>query len=268
MPAGERLVVVAVAVLALSGCGDDDGGDGGEARHRPDVTERTPERAERIPVQRREAPPAGVAEQVSYFEIGDGGCPTEVDAPSVQFPADDREVEINEPYYICVLGFAPGRPIEVTVRRPDGREIDARLTSEGQFAPGTLPWESLPRDPVGRYSVTARQGATSANSSFDVQRASAPRLREIENFVAPGKPVRLGFAGFQPREEVRFHLYRERRPGSGRFSYLTSMTARMDENGEAIHEIATDPASPPVYYLARVTDKAQASFHVEEPPQD
>ena len=42
----------------------------------------------------------------------------------------------------------------------------------------------------------------------------------------------------------------------------------MDENGEAIHEIPTDPASPPVKYLARVTKDVEASFQVDEPPPE
>lgn len=257
MTSSRRLLLAWVLVLALSGCGDDDGGGGGG---KPDGRER----AERIPLERREAPPAGVAEQVSYFEIGNGGCPSKADGPEVRLLS--RVVEVNQSYYVCVLGFAPERPVELTLRRPDGRSVVERIEPQGDFPVRTVALFAAPLEPVGRYDVTARQGSTRATGSFELRRASQPRLREIEGYFPPGRPVRLGFAGFRPRQEVRFHLYRERRSAAGRFTYLASMTARMDEKGEAIHEIPTDPASPPIHYLARVTKDVEAAFWVDEPP--
>jgi hypothetical protein len=254
-----RLVVACVLLLALSGCGDDDeGGGGGKTDGR--------ERAERLPLEPREAPPAGVAEQVSYFEIGNGGCPSRADAPEVRLLT--RVVEMNHSYYVCLLGFAPDRPVELTLRRPDGRRVVERVEPQGDFPVRTVSLLAAPQDPVGRYGVIARQGSARATSSFEVRRASQPRLREIEDYFPPGEPVRLGFAGFRPGQEVRFYLYRAHRSATGRFTYLASITARMDENGEAIPEIPTDPASPPVHYLARVTKNVEAAFWVDEPPRE
>jgi hypothetical protein len=256
-----RLVVACVLLLALSGCGDDDeGGGGGKTDGR--------ERAERLPLEPREAPPAGVAEQVSYFEIGNGGCPSRANRPKIQLVGtyDGREVHINQPYYVCLLGFSREGPVEFTLRRPDGRRVVRPVERQGDSPLRTVSLVSLPGDPVGRYVLVARQGSARATTWFEMRRASKPRLRELEKYVPPGQPVRLGFAGFRPREEVRFYLYRERRLGSGRYSYLASMTARMDENGEAIHDIPTDPAAPPMHYLARVKRYVEAAFWVGEPP--
>ena len=257
MTALRRLVLASVLVLALSGCGDDDGGgEGGRPAGR--------ERPERIPLERREAPPAGVAEQVSYFELGNGGCPSKADAPEIRLLS--RVVEVNEFYYVCLLGFPPKRTVALALRRPDGRSVVERIEPQGDFPVRTVVRFVAPQNPVGRYRVTASQSSTRATNSFEVRRASQPRLREMEDYFSPGQPVRLGFAGFRPRQKVRFHLYRQPPSASDRFTYLASMTARMDENGEAIHEIPTDPASPPVHYLARVTKNVQTAFWVDEPP--
>jgi hypothetical protein len=259
MTSFRRLLLAWVLVLALSGCGDDDGRGGGAE---PDGRKQ----AERIPLERREAPPAGVAEQVSYSALGNGGCPSKADAPEIRLLS--RVVEINHSPYVCLLGFAPERPVELTLRRPDGRSVVERVEPQGDLPVRTVVLLAAPQEPVGRYGVTARQGSTRATSSFEVRRASQPRLRAIENHFPPGQPVRLGFAGFRPTREVRFHLYRQRRSANGRFTYLASMTARMDENGEAIHEIPTDPGSPPIHYLARVTKDVEAAFWVDEPPPE
>src|SRR5215210_1594120 len=117
-----RPLVLAVVMVALASCGGDGKDeDGGQRRAAVDD----------IPSERREAPPAGVADEVSFFEIGDGTCPTEADAPTVTFYGGfprEGEVEVGQPHFqICLLGFVPGRSVDVTVGRPDGREIRRRV---------------------------------------------------------------------------------------------------------------------------------------------
>ena len=51
-----------------------------------------------------------------------------------------------------------------------------------------------------------------------------------------------------------------------RFVYLVSMTARVDQNGEKLHQIHTDPRAPEAKYLVRVKKDVQYPFHLAEPP--
>jgi hypothetical protein len=259
-----RLLVLCLGALVLSSCG------GGDENGGPD-DQRPPQAADRLPVEPREAPPAGVAEQVSFFEIGNGGCPTEAGAPQVTFFGgypDPTVVEIGRPHFqICLLGFSPEGPVDVSVRRPDGREVVEEVPSEGDFPVRRLPWLPLPGDPLGRYEVTASQGSASASGAFVVRRGSTPRVTAVEPYVPPGEVVRLVFAGFAPRQTVRFHVYRAAVDNSTeRHSYLTSLTTQVDENGETLHEIQTEPRAPEAKYLVRVSEEVQYPFHLGEVP--
>ena len=44
------------------------------------------------------------------------------------------------------------------------------------------------------------------------------------------------------------------------------MTARVDRNGEKLHQIHTDPRAPEAKYLVRVKKDVQYPFHLVESP--
>ncbi len=260
------LVVLALAVFVPACDGEDD--KGGDAKDE-DSNAPTPA-ADRTPLKRRDAPPAGVAEQVSYFSVGNGGCP-EGDQPAVRFlggfPREGQE-SIGQQFVICLSGFAKGRPVRVSVRRPDGRDVDRQAAFERAYGLHTLSWTPLPGDPLGRHDVTATQGATTAQASFSVRRSPIPRVRPLDDYVPPGRPVRLVLAGFEPRQLVALHLYRARGGSSERFSYLTTINARMDRRGEALYRFPTDPDAPRITYLVRFSKQAQDTFSLDDPPPE
>jgi hypothetical protein len=256
------LLAVAL-VLAVPACGGDDGGDDGAK------TGTTPS-AEKTPLERRDAPPAGVAEQVSYFEVGDGGCP-ESDEPRVRFlggfPREGQE-SIGQSFVICVLGFAKERSVEVNVLSPDGRNVERRVPFDRAYGLHPLTWNPLPGDPLGRYDVTATQETRTAKASFSMRLAPIPRVRLLDFYVPPGRPVRIVLAGFDPGQLVRLNLYRDLRVPSGRFSYLTSISVRTDERGEALHQFSTDRDAPRDRYLVRYNKNAQDAFRLQKPPPE
>jgi hypothetical protein len=143
------------------------------------------------------------------------------------------------------------------VRRPDGREVVEEVPFEGDFPTRQLPRLHLPGDPIGPYEVEASQGAVAASGTFTVRRAAMPRVTAVEPYVPPA-----------PRETVRFHVYRAPFEGSrGRkHTYLVSMTARVDRNGETLHQIHTDRRAPEAKYLVRVKKDVHYPFHLAEPP--
>jgi hypothetical protein len=251
----QRIVALGIVVLTLSTCGKDKGTGG---------TRMTPT----IPAAPREAPPPGVAEQVSYFEIGDGGCPGAV-APSVRFLGGfpiEGETEIAYPALrICPVGFSAQRPIDVIVRRPDAREI-RRTVPAGRNQVRWVSWLPLPGDPLGRYTVAAGQGPKESASSFTVHAASRPRLVAVEGAahrpVAPGGSVHIAFAGFRRRAAVTLNVYRKVNRNSTRYVYVTSLTARMDQDGQRVRTVRVDRRSPAAKYLARVSEQVQYPFDV------
>jgi hypothetical protein len=260
--------LVAVAVtLAVSGCNGEDGNGTGS---KEDGSRESSPGAEQTPLGRRDAPPAGVAEQVSYFEVGNGGCP-EGDRPTVRFlggfPREGQE-SIGQSFVICVSGFAKDRPVTVDVLRPDGREVERRVAFNPGYGLHPLTWTPLPGDPLGRYDVTATQGDTTAKASFSMSLAPIRRVRLMDDYVPPGRPVRIVLAGFEPGEVVRLDLYRSREPPTGRFSYLSSISARTDRRGEAVHQFTTAPDDPRDKYLVRFNRLAQDTFRLDDPPPD
>lgn len=260
-----RSLLALAVMVALSGCGGDNGSGGGAKGKDPNgrATSGAP-----TPLERRDAPPAGVAEQVSYFAAGNGGCP-EGDGPTVRFlggyPREGQEW-IGQNFVICVSGFERKRAVTVNVRRPDGRNLKRRITFDRRYGLHQLPWLPLPGDPLGRHDVTARQGTTTAKASFSVRRAPFPWVRSLDAFVPPGRPVRIVLAGFPSGQSVRLHLYRK--SASGRFSYLTSITSRVDRRGEALYQLSTAPATPRDDYLVRWNKDAQDTFTVGDPPPE
>jgi predicted small lipoprotein YifL len=279
---------MAAVAIALAGCGTENPQD------KPPVDKPAPPAPppERTPFGRRDAPPVGIAEQLSYFATGDTTCPLAPDysgKPAIWF-ADDNHVEVGERFFdLCLLRFDPDRPIVMLVRRPDGREVLQRVPPE-PYEPTRHPiphdtpvrywsWDTFPGDPLGRYTVIASQGTTEAKASFQLHRASTPKLRVIPSdssvasgkpggitlaefsrpysSVAPGKPVRIALAGFRPRERVRVHMYEDEGTNSSGPSYLTSITVQVDDEGEAIHEIASDVGDPPGEYVLDIGSRRQ-----------
>jgi hypothetical protein len=255
-------LVIVVVSLALSSCGGEDGdGDGSKTGPTPS--------ADKTPLERRDAPPAGVAEQVSYFAAGNGGCP-ESDYPAVRFnygfPRENQAPIGQIGFTICMRGFAKERSVRVKVRRPDGREVVRRVEFDRAYGLHPLSWVPLPGDPLGRHDVTADQGATTANASFYVRRAPAPRVFALESPVPPGRPVPIILAGFEAGQRVRLHLYRLNKGEDGQFSYLTSITVRTDNRGELLHPLATDEDAVRATYLVRLNEQVQDSFDLQKPP--
>ena len=201
------LVVLALAVFVPACDGEDD--KGGDAKDE-DSNAPTPA-ADRTPLKRRDAPPAGVAEQVSYFSVGNGGCP-EGDQPAVRFlggfPREGQE-SIGQQFVICLSGFAKGRPVRVSVRRPDGR----RRGLAGRNRAGL--WASYAvMDPTARRSAWpprrhGNAGSHDGPGRFSVRRSAILACAHWRTTFRPedrcARPRRVRI-----EELVALHLYRAR----------------------------------------------------------
>ena len=146
------LAVAALAGLAVAACGEE-------------AAPRKPASATRSPLERRDAPPAGVAKQISYFALGDG-CPS--DHPPIDF-LGSRRLEIAQTSWMCLNGFAPRRPIDVSIARSDGSVLRRRVTpspSSGKALVTLLDW--------GLLAPGIRSGATASRPGRG-RRTTRPR---------------------------------------------------------------------------------------------
>ncbi|MCA1692729.1 MAG: hypothetical protein LC733_11230, partial [Actinobacteria bacterium] len=262
-PAGRRLWGLALAlllVLAACGGGSDEEAGSGTSTTEPAVstssstvsqTTSTELAAPGSPLQRRDVPPEGVKAQFEYFQEGDGAC-FGLDESRPAAVVDFEKPEMATSFIICFPGFAPNQPVQADVRLPDGKM--RKISSESFNVPEGVPfslWTAVPGDPLGTYEVTATQGALRGTGRFTVSVASSPNLVEIEPLFGPaGSVFRFALAGFPPNRNVELYLYRQTEAGP--YSFLTTLSPRMDGKGETILTVHTAPDDPPgVYCLLR-----------------
>jgi hypothetical protein len=256
-----RRFVAVVALLAASGtalasCGGDDD---------TQPTEPTPEpqqQASEDVLQRRDAPPAGVADQVSFFGIGDGSCSEMPAGPTVNFfSAETGEVpspatvEMGNAFRFCLAGFDPAAAIDVSVQFPDGSTQTRSVGPAQGSAPRFLDWDPVPGDPLGSYEVTASQASATATGEFTVELASEPGIRVPEGVVAPGDRVQIALTGFQPDETVPLHVYGPQPSGTAH-GYLTTLESRVDHDGQLLYELGTSADDPEGLYYVTLDEAA------------
>jgi hypothetical protein len=205
-------------------------------------------------VTRTEAPPAGVAEQLSWFGSGDGSCELNTTGrPRITFirkyfayserydPAKNDEPVIGEELYVCFPGFEDALPVDVSVRAPDGSTRRLRARRLTPDSPLFLALQVLPGDQLGHHIVTARQGPRHASSSYTVGTPTASFARVVPRDGTPGAdarrgPVRIVVIALKPRRRIELRLYR-RHSTTGLFNFVSSIPIQVDANGEALVEI-------------------------------
>jgi hypothetical protein len=152
------------------------------------------------------------------------------------------ELHIAMSFTICFPGFKPHQPVQAEVRLPDGssRRMKVQDYSIDEGVPNWY-WHSLPGDPVGVYEVSASQASLRGTGSFTVARASIPYLNVApRNDGPPGTTFSLAMAGFTPNAEETLYLYHQSYDDNDSvYRYLTSLTLRMDGNGELLYFIPT-----------------------------
>ncbi len=198
-----------------------------------------------------------MADQVSFFGIGDGSCSEMAAEPTLNFfSAETGEVpspatvEMGDGFRFCLAGFDPAAAIDVSVQLPDGHSETRSVERAGGSAPRSLEWDPVPGDPLGSYEATASQGSATATAEFTVKLASEPGIRVVEQAVAPGDPVQITLTGFQSDETVPVHVYGPQRSGTAH-GYLATLEPRVNHDGQLLLELATSADDPEgLYYVA------------------
>lgn len=197
-------------------------------------------------LQRRDAPPEGVKEQLDFFAtyVGPEASCSRLDGRQPAVVVSVPNAAVATAFAICLPGFAPEQPVQADVRSPDG-EV-RRLTASEYTFPEQIAyttWTTVPGDALGTYRVTATQGRLAAKGTFTVRPATDPSSVAIEPTTGPqGTTFRFGFAGFGEGSVVDTYLYRNE--GKGRHGYLTAIPVTMDDDGQAVLSIPTSADDP------------------------
>lgn len=160
---------------------------------------------------------------------------------------------------VCFPGFLPRTPVEVAVTPASGPARNVRAVEFSPFGAAYLELYAVPGDPVGTYTIEARQGSLRAEDTFVVTPASRRHLVVLPpTSVPPGTTIRFALAGFPPDSSVLLSLFAGSRYDAPR--YLTEIDpARTDGNGQSIFELRTGSGDPPgpycVAYRIRAGDR-------------
>jgi hypothetical protein len=267
IPAGFGALVCALLVGPL-GCGRDTEGGGGTAASDESTSssDSTPSADSTITTStlgtttstttrpaeslQPDAPPPGVAAQFDYFNVGDGPCAefSVDDGPAVatSFPTSHILTEA----LICLPGFNPEIPTDVTITAPDGAQSNRIAPEEGAYDDPPTVYQGIPYllfllelyAPTGTYEITAQQGATVQHASFEVAQPPVALLRvRPPTSGSPGDAFTVDLAGFPSGTPAVVDVY----TGEGTFTYVTSLSSRpTDAEGRAELVVSTATADP------------------------
>jgi len=223
----------------------------------------TPPKPEISPLKRQDVPPEGVVAQLTIGEPGLVMClasnPTH--NPSINlWPESTQKVEILQLFDICFDGFKSDKDIHIQIILPDG---NVRRNRENEIYSGSgFGWRILPGAPLGRYTINATDGSSSATTSFTVEAASQPTMFVINDDV-PGAPIRIALAGFEPYQTVPLYLYKHRdndvcgNNADTCYRFSSSLPpAQVDEHGEAVYSLNTAVDDPLGEYLVDIPGAA------------
>jgi len=190
--------------------------------------------------------PAGVAEQLEFFN-GGGGEVTDCWDVKLGDPlsvAVTSHRAITQVPAICVRGFGPtAGPVVLTVTRPDGTVLTASRSSGGE---DTVRLPLPPGSPTGRYRIHAEQDGHTAATTFVAFRPARPTMWVEPRFADPGDPVSVYLGGFPAGRPADVHLYQ---CAGMQAAYRTTLRVPVDAAGQAQVTLTTTTFSDTTCYI-------------------
>lgn len=250
-PLWRWLVGTLVALTFISACGPN------TVQESPATIDQESPNPIDSPLERHDTPPSGVAPQFEWTGEGNGGdpCPKGT-TPSITTwvpPSTEPWIEVLLYFAFCFPGFSPHQPLFLEIRGPNSMREKLRVEAQPGVVTPEFALLFLPKDPRGRYSVTAKQGSRAqATMSLRLIKAREPKVEFVQGRAANsdfrlGTPITIGLAGYKARETLTLHLYREDRT-SNKFKYNTTIKVRVDKEGEAVYRIRTKRSDPKSCY--------------------
>ena len=257
---------------------------------RPAIVRTLAAKARPSTLQRRRPPPVGVLQRMlstfdssgaavcdrSYARADYGRAEAPIVMVGTSQGGDPTVVQVAEPVQLCLWHFAPGEPIHVSVRSPEGR-----LTTSVGHPPGDLPclsdncyshvnWAAVPGDPLGDYEITAVQGPLRATASVRVVPATMRRLLVVGNGIDQGQyttfrrgaTIQVAAAGYRSTSDVRLSIYytheRALQLNVPELRFLTWVQLRTDALGGAVYQLRTNAYDRPGCYALDTSPRTQA----------
>lgn len=262
-----RVVPAAVVLMALvaGGCGGGDAGPGTAPAEPRDVREPGDRRDRPTPLGRHDAPPDGVARQISFAAIGDDLCAGGPETPGISYgrlplvvyehgeqPPPEDEMEVGRVVEICVRHVAPELPIELKLDGPEGFHRELTIPPDDYPSVARRWVLAIERmTPRGTYAVEARAGGLRLMSTFEVVDARLPAVRFAGRSKAfeAGETIEAFVVGFEPGESAVVDVYRY--DDAGDLTYATTISTQVEADGIGPLAIPTSRRDPRTSYVLR-----------------
>lgn len=228
------------------------------------VALRAPQAAQ-TSLKRRDAPPAGVKDQLQTFGAGAGStlCPAPDDTGPAVFLCGSNRTELGRFIVIRFTGFAPDEPIDVELRRPDGSRRTQRIVALAPDAATEWMWQTRADDPPGEYAVAAVQGERRADTRFWLDPSTRPTVWVLPAYsLAGGSRFAVHIAGFPPGQTLVFHVYGSAGSDCRMVTYclhyqVTLPAVVTGADGTAILGATTGPEDTPDLYFILLDEYAR-----------
>lgn len=200
-------------------------------------------------LQRDQAPPDGVAEQLEFFVGGGPECPPNQD-PDAMVVAAPEVVTIPSAPLFCLLEFRGDLPVTFEVTTPTGATFTKTLPPDWDATTEPV-FPFPPGSPEGRYTVDARQGNDHTRTTFAARRTDHPTMAIAPLRAAAGSTIDVFFGGLAPGKATDVHLYACAGPADGRGSHFYRATHTVTANaaGEARLALHTSRSTPATCYI-------------------
>jgi hypothetical protein len=214
-------------------------------------------------LKRHDAPPQGVAEQVTFFFGGDPPDPLcasvsrATTRPSVVTNLKARSAEVLSEFDVCLVNFISSEPATIEIERPGGtvERRTIRLSRDEEATQLGFRFEALPDDPLGNYRIEATQGSIKAATTFRLAAGSEPDLgfyskrnRDADAWeLRKGEAVLLGLTGFPLDQPTSLHFYRVTDgsdPYNTKAVYVTTLRLQTNSDGQALSALSTARDDP------------------------
>lgn len=212
------------------------------------------------PFGRHDSPPDGVDDELDYSVPHLFPCGFVNPGPG-QWAKAPATLEIPGRIEICILGFRPEQPVEVSISVPDGTTISAQPLPDGKGT-ATVALIRLPGDPEGTYGVHVQQAELAADTAFEV----TPPKAFVQTLAVPetpraGETITIWFGGLPPGQAAPAYLYRLSSQLKWQFTAVLGDVG-VDDRGYGSIELRSESSDPVGEYLV-VVPGADVSFKLQ-----
>lgn len=185
--------------------------------------------------------------------VPDSHDPTCAQSPQGLDIYSEPRAETGTRTRLCLFGFEPSGPIELTTISPAGSTSTRRdsLASSPDNAGIPYYWDVPVEGPTGKWSVHVTRGESTATDEIEVGAATYPHVA-VEGSspfdpvpdVAAGEPVPIAMSGFGVDSLISIHVYQQEPGDEDTFRWVNALRMSPAETRSGHVSVPTGTGDP------------------------